>query len=140
MSILNGDTTGLVTEDVDYDGDGFLETNGQLSYTTDGETFLNFTPAALSGTYGTLTMSHNGYWSYEADNSQAAIQDLGYGDYLQESFTVSSVDGSSHTIQIDIEGQGNGIWISGDDIGHVTEDLDYDYDGVLQTDGFLSAS
>ncbi|TQQ18972.1 VCBS domain-containing protein, partial [Vibrio cholerae] len=71
---------------------------------------------------GSLSITANGTWTYNVDNSK--VQYLGKGETKQETFTVQSVDGTPHTVTITITGVNDGsVQISGSDAaGAVTED------------------
>ena len=60
--------------------------------------------AATAGAYGTFTLGTNGAWTYTALNSNPAIQALGVGQTLTESFTVRSTDGTTSTLVVTING------------------------------------
>ncbi|RWF51862.1 VCBS domain-containing protein, partial [Mesorhizobium sp.] len=63
--------------------------------------------AATAGSngYGTFTLAADGSWTYTADNTQAAIQQLGAGDTITDSFTAVSSDGSdSQLVTVTIHG------------------------------------
>ena len=134
---ISGDTTGgvteeaaatltatgsLLSEDVDLDEDGF-------STTVDN-----------TGKVGQLTITENGAWEYTVDNNTAAIQQLGEGDTLTETFTVTSKDGSTtETITITINGTNDLPTISGDDSSSVKElEADVAQDVSLTTSGTLT--
>src|SRR5258708_4698623 len=58
-----------------------------------------------SNNYGTFTLAADGHWSYSADNTQTAIQQLGAGQSLTDSFTAVSSDGTaSQQITVTING------------------------------------
>ena len=101
---ISGVNSASVTEDIDPDGDNLLEASGKLNITDSdaGEAVFVVTPA--NGNYGNLTINTDGNWNYAADNSQAAIQNLASGASLTDSLTVSSVDGTTHTVVITIIG------------------------------------
>ena len=137
---FSGTTLGLVREDDDYDGDGLLETWGQVTASEDGITNFEFVAEALVGSYGTLSIDAEGFWRYEADNSQAVIQNLTENQGLTDTFTVTLDNGGEQIIQVDILSSGDAISISGTTRGEVTEDNDYDGDGLLETWGQLTAT
>ena len=61
--------------------------------------------ASAAGTYGTFALNADGNWTYSANNSQAAIQQLGAGQTLTDSFTAVSKDGTAtQTVSITITG------------------------------------
>ena len=77
-----------------------------------------------------------GNWTYSADNTQSAIQSLGEGDSLTDSFTVESVDGTSETITITLTGTNDAAVIGGVD----TSDLTEDSSATLMANGTLTIS
>ena len=111
--------TGSVTEDAA----ATLTTSGSVIITdTDaGEAFAQ-PQVDTAGTFGTFNVDADGNWTYEADNSQAAIQQLGAGQTLTETFTVVSQDGTaSNTVTVTINGTNDTATVSSD-TGSVTED------------------
>ncbi|WP_141742670.1 VCBS domain-containing protein, partial [Aeromonas hydrophila] len=76
-------------------------------------------------------------WSYNVDNSK--VQYLGEGETKVETFTVESVDGTTHTVTITITGVNDGAVVAGDDLGAVTEDLNV-VGGKLSDSGVLTIS
>ncbi len=83
-AVISGSTTGEVTED----DASTLSTTGSLSVTDTDSGEASFTAATVTGSYGSLTIDASGNWSYEADNSQTAIQSLGSGDTLTETLII----------------------------------------------------
>ncbi len=116
---IAGDDAGSVTEDATSPN---LTDTGTLTVSDTDTGEASFTAATLTGSYGTLSLTTAGVWSYTAANGQAAIQALGFGDTLTDTFTVTSLDGTSHTVTITINGVNDGATIAGDDAGSVTED------------------
>ena len=119
VATITGDT-GSVTED----DTATLTTSGNAVVVTDtdaGESLVAV-QTSTAGTYGSFRIDANGNWSYSADNSQSAIQALGDGDKLTDSFTVTSADGTAtNTVVITINGTNDVPTITGD-TGSVTED------------------
>ncbi|RWF28573.1 VCBS domain-containing protein [Mesorhizobium sp.] len=98
-AVIGGVSTDDVTEDNGADGivAGNLTADGLLTITDVDAGEANFTTqAATAGSngYGTFTLAADGSWTYTADNTQAAIQQLGAGDTITDSFTAVSSDGS----------------------------------------------
>jgi len=57
------------------------------------------------GTYGVFSVDSNGKWSYHlTDNSNHDIQSLGQGKVIEERFTVTSLDGTTHVVKVPIQG------------------------------------
>ena len=107
MPVIGGVHTGAVTEDVNVVA-GNLATTGALTIADVDAGQSNFTTqAATAGSngYGTFTLAANGSWTYTANDSQTAIQQLGNGQSLTDSFTAVSSDGSnSQLVTVTING------------------------------------
>ncbi|MGL6372112.1 VCBS domain-containing protein, partial [Aeromonas hydrophila] len=137
-AVISGSDTGAVTED---ETNPTLTETGTLSVTdvdgADEAKFLagNGTPSA--GALGSLSITEGGAWTYNVDNSK--VQYLGEGETKVETFTVASVDGTTHTVTITITGVNDGAMVAGDDLGAVTEDLNV-VGGKLSDSGVLTIS
>ncbi|MBV7436290.1 VCBS domain-containing protein [Aeromonas sp. sif2416] len=137
---IKGDDSGAVTEDLNVVSGNLTET-GSLSVTdVDGADEAVFKPgvgAPSAGALGQLEIDAAGKWSYEVANSK--VQYLGAGETKVETFTVQSLDGTSHTVTITITGVNDGAVIVGDGSGAVTEDLNV-VSGNLTETGSLSVT
>ena len=102
-AVIGGDTTGSVTEDAA----ATLATSGTLTV-TDADTgeavFVAQTAVAGTNGHGAFTLGTDGAWSYAADTTQAAIQALGAGETLTDSFTATTADGTSQLVTVTITG------------------------------------
>ncbi|WP_243977883.1 VCBS domain-containing protein [Vibrio natriegens] len=117
-------------EDSAVSASGELEANGQLTVqdVDSGEAaFTAITDVASDSGYGHFSLSADGQWQYHADNNQPAIQQLAAGEPLTDSITVTSVDGSPHTISVTIEGT-NDVPI----VAHTITSQQVDEDSALQ--------
>nr|WP_286192702.1 VCBS domain-containing protein [Stappia sp. BW2] len=106
-AVITGTDTGNVIEDRGVSATGDLQAGGTLTITDPDAGEAAFTPqtgATGSGGYGTFSLDAQGHWTYTADNSQQAIQALGRGQSLTDSLTVTSVDGTRHTLSVEIKG------------------------------------
>lgn len=130
VAVLGGVTTGAVAED----SAPTLTVGGQLSIAdADHGQSIFVAQSAVAGIYGSFGIDVAGNWTYSADNTQAAIQQLAAGHSLTESFTVSSFDGSaSQAVTVVINGVNDIALIGGTTSADVTED------GVAMTGGVLS--
>ncbi|TKF95677.1 tandem-95 repeat protein [Vibrio lentus] len=90
-----------------------------------------FTPDSIVGSNGDLTIDANGHWVFTANS---AFNQLNVGDKVEETFTVSSIDGTPSTIKITINGTNDKAVISGTSAGAVTEE------SQLQTSGSLTVT
>ncbi|MBL0604295.1 retention module-containing protein [Aeromonas dhakensis] len=135
-AVIGGTDTGAVTED---ETNPTLTETGTLTVTdvdgADEAKFLagNGTPSA--GALGTLSITETGAWTYNVDNSK--VQYLGEGETKVETFTVASVDGTTHTVTITITGVNDSAVIGGVDSGNVVED---ESNPTLTETGTLSVS
>ena len=139
-AVIAGVDTGLVTEDNDPDGDNLLETTGALTISDVDVGEASFIAGTLVGTFGDITIDAAGNWSYAADNTQAAIQNLAVGATLTDTISITSFDGTAHNIVITINGTNDAAIIAGVDTGAMTEDLDPDGDTFLEASGLLTIS
>ena len=111
-------------ESLDPDLDGLLETAGVLTISDIDTGEAGFNAGIIGGIYGNVTIDALGNWTYAADNTQAAIQNLPVGITLIDTITVSAIDGTTHDVTITITGTNDTPIIGGVDTGAVTEDLD----------------
>ncbi len=79
------------------------------------------TATTSTGGFGSYTLTAAGVWTYTLDNSNAAVQALGTGSTLPDSFTVTTIDGTSQIVTITIHGTDDAAVISGDFTGTVLE-------------------
>ncbi|WP_198591744.1 VCBS domain-containing protein, partial [Vibrio sp. 10N.286.49.B3] len=140
---IGGIDTGAVTED---ETSPSLTDSGQLTITdADGVLQEVFDPSSVVpavDALGTLTLTEDGAWDYSVINSE--VQYLDEGETKDEVFTITSQDGTEHTITVIITGVNDAAIISGDAVGEVVEDESTptltdngqltitDADGVLQ--------
>ncbi|MGL5599176.1 MAG: VCBS domain-containing protein, partial [Aeromonas sp.] len=129
---------GSVTEDIDPDSDGKLETSGSITITGGDSTDQGFVPGTQTGTFGDLTIDANGNWTYEADNTNPVIQGMKPGESKVESFVVTNSDGiTTTTVTITINGADDKPTLTGDKDA-VTEDTNVNADGNLETSGVVT--
>ena len=103
-ALISGTDTGSVSED----SGALLSVAGVLSVSDADAGEAQFAATTVNGSYGSLTLDAHGNWSYSADNSQAAIQTLGVGASLTDTLTVHSLDGTSHSVSVTINGSNDG--------------------------------
>ncbi|WP_198927902.1 VCBS domain-containing protein, partial [Vibrio splendidus] len=68
-----------------------------------------FTPDSIAGTNGDLNIDANGHWVFTANS---AFNQLNVGDKIEETFTVSSIDGTASTIKVTINGTNDKATVS----------------------------
>ncbi|MFS1467083.1 VCBS domain-containing protein [Vibrio lentus] len=123
-------TVSTATVSVD-ETDKAVTTSGTLTSTDVDNPDNTFTPDSIVGANGDLTIDANGHWVFTANS---AFNQLNVGDKVEETFTVSSVDGTPSTIKITINGTNDKAVISGTSAGVVTEE------SQLQTSGSLTVT
>ncbi len=125
-AVFTGVDSGSVTEDLDGNGDGLLDASGKLNITDSDAGETAFIVTTINGNYGNLDIDISGNWFYGAFNNLPAIQNLNSGATLIDNLTVSSVDGTAHTVVITINGadeaNNTAAVITGVNTGSVTED------------------
>ncbi|WP_198419566.1 VCBS domain-containing protein, partial [Geomonas oryzae] len=136
---FTGADSGFVTEDTPSAETVTLSTNGTLVVTDadQHQSAINtaVAPVASEGALGHITIDSAGHWTYSVAN--ADVQYLGNGETKVETFTVQSVDGTSHDIVITINGTNDIPTFSGADSGYVTEDTPSVETVTLSTNGTL---
>ena len=110
VPVLGGVHIGAVSEDNGAAGVAAitLMTSGVLTIADVDQgqsTFAVQAGTTGSNNYGTFTLAADGHWSYSADNTQTAIQQLGAGQSITDSFTALSFDGTaSQVVTVTING------------------------------------
>ncbi|MDR9829237.1 VCBS domain-containing protein, partial [Vibrio sp. FNV 38] len=108
-----------------------ISTSGTLTSTDIDNPDNTFTPDAITGTNGNLTIDANGHWTFTANN---AFNQLNVGDKVEETFTVSSVDGTNSTIKVIINGTNDAATVS---TATITVD---ETDTAISTSGTLTST
>ncbi|MDZ5460969.1 VCBS domain-containing protein, partial [Azohydromonas lata] len=118
-AVISGRDTGAVTEDASSptlsdsgtlaisDADG-----GQAAFTGTADV------VAAPGTLGSLDIAANGTWTYSVANS--AVQYLVAGQSKSEVFTVRSVDGTEHTVEVTIHGTADAVTVSSPEVNEAS--------------------
>ena len=142
VPVIGGVHTGAVTEDVAVDASGKLATAGVLTIADVDAGQSNFTAQAGtlgSNGYGAFSLAADGSWTYTANDSQAAIQQLGAGQSITDSFTAVSSDGSaSQLVTVTINGTNDTAVIGNPTVADVTEDVSVNAAGNLTASGTIS--
>ena len=121
-AVISGDFIETVVEagGVDNGTPGTLTATGDLNSTdvddnnpSDAWTAVGTATASTKG-YGTYTLTAAGLWTYTLDNSNADVQARNVGEILSDTFTVTTVDGTSKVVIIIISGTNDAAEISGD--------------------------
>ncbi|WP_210448863.1 VCBS domain-containing protein [Vibrio crassostreae] len=89
--------------------DKAVTTSGTLTSTDVDNPDNAFTPDSIAGTNGDLTIDANGHWVFTASSS---FNQLNVGDKVEETYTVTSVDGTPSTIKVTINGTNDTATVS----------------------------
>src|SRR6185295_5628565 len=122
-AVISGTSTGSVTEagGVANGTAGTPTATGTLTDTDVDNTPNTFTAVsaatASDNAYGSYTMTAAGVWTYTLDNTNAAVEALNNGGTLSDTFTVTTVDGTSQLVTITIHGTNDAAVISGTSTG-----------------------
>jgi VCBS repeat-containing protein len=127
VPVLAGATAAAVTEDGTLIATGTLAIAdvdaGQSSYVAQG---------SVAATHGVFSVDTAGHWSYALNNGDPAVQALGAGKTLTDSFVVNAFDGTaSETVTVTIHGTNDAPTIGGATTGTVKEDATVSATGVL---------
>jgi VCBS repeat-containing protein len=125
--------SGVVAED------GTLTTSGTLTISDADSGQTSFTAqAATAGSFGTFTLDAAGAWTYALNNGSAAVQALGAGQTLTETFAVAALDGTTSSVTVTIDGSNDAAVLSAATAA-LTEDASVTA-GNLIASGSLSVS
>ncbi len=126
-----GNATATVTEDTQTTATGFLPSPTD----PDAHDSVPFLPQnATAGLYGTLTLRADGSYTYALNNALPAVQALGVGETLSDTFTYTVSDGhggtASNTLTVTISGT-NDTPVASAAIASVIEDTQITTAGTL---------
>jgi len=109
--------------------DAAVSTSGTLT-STDADNVDNaFTATSITGTIGNFNIDANGNWTFSANS---AFDSLNVGDSVNETFNVTSADGTPSTVQITINGTNDAATVSSD--AHTLTETD----AAVSTSGTLT--
>ncbi|WP_168191849.1 retention module-containing protein [Chromobacterium phragmitis] len=129
--VFGGTDHGVVVED------DITQISGTLVVKDPDAGESGFQPQAdITVDYGTFHFdSGTGQWTFTLDNAKA--QALTNADRFDRAFTVQSLDGTTHTVTVTIQGKDDAAIITGDN-GAVTEDKNVSASNTLDYDGKLN--
>ena len=93
--------------------DGALTTGGTLTIADADAGQASFAAqAATAGSFGTFTLDAAGAWTYALNNAAPAVQALGAGQTLTETFSVAALDGTTSSVTVTINGSNDAAVLS----------------------------
>ncbi|MET3598069.1 VCBS repeat-containing protein, partial [Mesorhizobium shonense] len=138
VPVIGGVSSGAVTEDVAVDASSHLNASGALTIADVDQGQSSFAAqAGVAGSngFGTFTLAADGSWTYSADNTQTAIQQLGAGQSLTDSFTAVSSDGTaSQLVTVTIHGTNDVPTLAIPSAQSTTTDSGIGITGIIVTD------
>ncbi|NHQ60632.1 hypothetical protein G9409_08530 [Chlorobium sp. BLA1] len=105
-AVISGDFSANVLE-----SNALITATGRLSAVDIDNPAIFSAQSGITGMYGVFDMGSDGAWSYRAGS---AFDSLNIGDTVTESFTVSTVDGTSELVTVTIAGTNDAAVITGD--------------------------
>lgn len=124
VPVIGGVSTGTVVEDASSPNLFCSATLTIADVDTGQSSFVAQSNVTGSAGYGKFALTASGAWNYNATNSQLAIQQLGSGQSITDSFTTRSFDGTaSQVVTVTIVGRNDVAVIGGVNSGTVTEDV-----------------
>jgi VCBS repeat-containing protein/ELWxxDGT repeat protein len=104
-AIITGTSTGSVLES-GTSTSGTPTATGDLNATDVDNTSDIWTAVATATAtgYGTYTLITDGIWNYTLNNTNSTVQALNTGDTLTDTFAVQTIDGTTQTVSITING------------------------------------
>ena len=112
-AVIAGDTAQSAAET-----DAPLTLSGTLTSTDVDNLNNSFTAASTVGSNGTFSIDATGQWTFVANS---AFNELNAGQQVQETFTVTSIDGTPASITVTITGTNDAAVIAGDVTGSAAE-------------------
>ncbi|MCK8085964.1 VCBS domain-containing protein [Vibrio sp. 1CM8B] len=97
-AVITGVDTGTLTEDLT------TQVQGQLSVTDSDLGEDHFQASQVTSSFGTLSITKDGAWTYDLDNNNPVVQGLGQGSTATDIVTVHSADGTAHQVTVTING------------------------------------
>src|SRR4029079_18889581 len=124
-AVVSGATTGSVVDagGVPNGTPGTPAATGNLNSTDvddPNDLWTAVNSPTVSG-FGTYTLTEAGLWTYTLDNTNAAVQSLNAGQTLTDTFTATTVDGTSQVVTITINGADDAVVVGGVPSGSVIE-------------------
>ncbi|WP_348943970.1 retention module-containing protein [Chitinibacter sp. FCG-7] len=126
----NPTTSGNVLLSTDHPDDpsSSLSFSDKADTDVDGDTLTVSNPDTYSGLYGTLVLASNGSYTYTLNANNAAVNALGDGDTITDTFSYTVSDGDltdTANLVITIFGTNDGVTITGLD-GQGNEEIVYE--------------
>ena len=140
---ISGFTASSITENQYSNPNAVSTVTGDLNSiepdnSADNDKWIAVTSATTSSNgYGTFTMTASGQWSYSLNNGHSAVDGLSTGQSLTDTFTVQTIDGTSQTLSVVINGRTDFVYSPVAGAGADPNDFDSLHSESTQT-GFVN--
>ena len=126
-----------VTEGANVNVSGNLVASGSISISdvNQGEAAFQTTVTSAQGNLGILTLAANGTYTYTVANN--ATEYLDAGQTKVDSFTITSIDGTTQQVSFDIHGTNQAAVIGTPTVVDVTEGANVNVSGNLVASGSI---
>jgi len=84
-------------------------------------TFQAVTNGSTNNHYGTFSIDTSGNWVYTVNDSNASVQALNVGGTLHDTFTITTLDGTTQTVTVTINGANDAAVVGGQLAGNARE-------------------
>ncbi len=128
IDIEGGNNAAVITGDISRTINESIITTAGTSVTgtltsTDVDNIGDWIASGTSTAYGVYSIDAAGDWTYTLDNGNTAVNQLNVGSSFADSFVVSTVDGTTQTVSVTIQGKNDPALISGDRTGSINESV-----------------
>ena len=114
--VVSGSTSGDTTEDSVLSHTGKLSVSGDTGF----QALTN-----VAGTFGKLSMTTAGQWTYTLDNASEAVQSLAQDEMVNEYFTVKTASGVTQLLTMQVTGTNDAPVAVNDNFGQLGIDQGY---------------
>ena len=136
--VIGNPSVASVTDNTGVDGSGRLVASGTISIVDADHDQSSFqtTVTAANGDLGSLVLNANGSYTYTVANS--AVEYLQAGETKVDTFTITSLDGTTKDVSFTINGINEAAVIGSAPVASVTKNSNVDGNGDLVASGTIS--
>jgi VCBS repeat-containing protein len=127
------------------DSDEAMPLTGTVSVLDPNEGEASITPSSITASYGDFAILADGSWTYALDTADTTIATLERGNFVLDTITITSFDGTSAELVITIlgalvvdNGPGAGLGTDGNQYANVTDVAGTSDDAMATVDGITA--
>jgi VCBS repeat-containing protein len=121
-AVITGTTSGMVREDGPLSATSAKGNLNAVDVDNPKDAWSVVSSNLSNEQYGTYSLTADGIWHYTLDNTNPEVQALKTGEFLTDTITATTIDGTPQTVTITIAGTNDLAFISGDLTGSIRED------------------